>query len=152
MPNIFEEISIKRLWSIIGGSSNVNIEWLKEQLVVDLDQGKPYLHVHKDGFYMVTVEEMKEFFKTHSRPAQRVSVVEENEILKKKLAALEKELEASKGSKPLPPADDDLSFDGEDVVKARATELDKEKAEDPNLDLADTVTPLQSPKETPDTL
>jgi hypothetical protein len=141
-----QEVTVSQLYSIIGGSG-VSIDWLKEQMVPDLDEGKPYRHNHKDINYLVPLAELEEFFKTHRRPERKMNAAEEAAMWKAKYLAADKELQTYRKPPAVAP-EQPMRFDGDDLIADRVRMNTPKPTENARtVDIAEAVTPLQAQEE-----
>jgi hypothetical protein len=87
-------VGLTQLWGIVGAGSLHTFERIVEMAGDEHREGHPLLFTHKNIHYMVPVEELTEYFKEHPLP-EKIPTTKDEEInsLKKKLDALEKQLE-----------------------------------------------------------
>lgn len=57
------------------------------------DQSSDFLITHKTKRYRIPIPSIEAYFKTHQKPERKMTVKEENEFLKKKLAEMERKYE-----------------------------------------------------------
>jgi len=86
-------VSVEELFEEIAGSTYFTKDQLLKQFVNSEDKGEDFDIIHGSTLYRVPLANIRGFFEVHNRPKIKMTAVQENAFLKKRLAEMEGKIE-----------------------------------------------------------
>jgi len=88
-PTVWETVTFPELVTRIGGRTTFSIDDLVRMIASAEKNNEPFRLVDSDVNFEVPVDQIRDYFKDHPRPARRLTLQEENAWLKGRVKELE---------------------------------------------------------------
>jgi hypothetical protein len=89
--HIWKQVSFPELVTAIGSGTSFSVSQLVSMLATAENKGEDFRIVHQDQHLVVPLGLVQEYFKDHARPAPKMTLRDEVEYLRKRVAELEVE-------------------------------------------------------------